>query len=811
MASENVHHFGNIMLGGRGGTNSGQLKINSGGFIWKKTGGGKVVEVSKADVSSLSWTRVPRGYQLGVRLKAGSNVKFNGFKEQDVSTLSSFMSINLGVVPEDKPLSVSGRNWGQADLIGNMLSFEVGDKQAFELSLADVSQTQLQGKNDVLLEFHVDDTTGANEKDCLMEMSFHVPTTNTTYVGDDNNPPAQVFCDKILSMADVVSSAAEAVAVFREVTILTPRGRYSVELHLSFLRLQGQANDFKIQYTSVVRLFVLPKSNQPHTFVVISLDPPIRKGQTFYPHIVLQFSTDDTLELDLTISEDLLTAKYNDRLQATYQGLEVEVFAQVLRGLSGAKVTRPGKFRSSQDGYAVRASLKTEDGGLYPLEKGFFFLPKPPTLILHDEVGLVKSPALLASRLALKRLAMASENVHHFGNIMLGGRGGTNSGQLKINSGGFIWKKTGGGKVVEVSKADVSSLSWTRVPRGYQLGVRLKAGSNVKFNGFKEQDVSTLSSFMSINLGVVPEDKPLSVSGRNWGQADLIGNMLSFEVGDKQAFELSLADVSQTQLQGKNDVLLEFHVDDTTGANEKDCLMEMSFHVPTTNTTYVGDDNNPPAQVFCDKILSMADVVSSAAEAVAVFREVTILTPRGRYSVELHLSFLRLQGQANDFKIQYTSVVRLFVLPKSNQPHTFVVISLDPPIRKGQTFYPHIVLQFSTDDTLELDLTISEDLLTAKYNDRLQATYQGLEVEVFAQVLRGLSGAKVTRPGKFRSSQDGYAVRASLKTEDGGLYPLEKGFFFLPKPPTLILHDEVGLVKSPALLASSWFKVTVGT
>ena len=37
------------------------------------------------------------------------------------------------------------------------------------------------------------------------------------------------------------------------------RGRYNVELHLSFLRLQGQANDFKIQYSSVVRLFLLPK------------------------------------------------------------------------------------------------------------------------------------------------------------------------------------------------------------------------------------------------------------------------------------------------------------------------------------------------------------------------------------------------------------------------------------------------------------------------------------------------------------------------------------------------------------------------
>jgi len=54
--------------------------------------------------------------------------------------------------------------------------------------------------------------------------------------------------------------------------------------------------------------------------------------------------------------------------------------------LSGAKVTKPGKFRSCQDGYAVKSSLKAEDGILYPLEKSFFFLPKPPTLILHEEV-----------------------------------------------------------------------------------------------------------------------------------------------------------------------------------------------------------------------------------------------------------------------------------------------------------------------------------------------------------------------------------------------------------------------------------------
>ncbi|KAJ8775142.1 hypothetical protein K2173_020146 [Erythroxylum novogranatense] len=398
------HLFNNISLGGRGGTNPGQLKIYSGGILWKKQGGGKAVEVDKADIIGVTWMKVPRTNQLGVRVKDGLYYKFTGFRDQDVTSLSNFFQSNCGITPEEKQLSVSGRNWGEIDLNGNMLTFLAGQKQAFELSLADVSQTQMQGKNDVILEFHVDDTTGANEKDSLMEISFHIPNSNTQFVGDENRPPAQVFRDKIMSMADVGAGGEEAVVTFEGIAVLTPRGRYSVELHLSFLRLQGQANDFKIQYSSVVRLFLLPKSNQPHTFVVVTLDPPIRKGQTLYPHIVMQFDTDNVVQSSLTMSEDLLNTKYKDKLEPAYKGLIHEVFTTILRGLSGAKVTKPGKFRSCQDGYAVKSSLKAEDGLLYPLEKSFFFLPKPPTLILHEEIDYVE----------FERHAAGGSNMHYF-------------------------------------------------------------------------------------------------------------------------------------------------------------------------------------------------------------------------------------------------------------------------------------------------------------------------------------------------------------------------------------------------------------
>ncbi|KHN38820.1 FACT complex subunit SSRP1 [Glycine soja] len=384
------HLFNNITLGGRGGTNPGQIKIYTGGIVWKRQGGGKLIEVDKSDIMGVTWMKVPRSNQLGVQIKDGLYYKFTGFRDQDVVTLTNFFQNTCGISVEEKQLSVSGRNWGEVDLNGNMLAFMVGSKQAFEVSLADVSQTQLQGKNDVILEFHVDDTTGANEKDSLMEISFHIPNSNTQFVGDENRPPAQVFRDKIMSMADVGAGGEDAIVTFEGIAILTPRGRYSVELHMSFLRLQGQANDFKIQYSSVVRLFLLPKSNQPHTFVIISLDPPIRKGQTLYPHIVMQFETDYVVESELAINEDPYNTKFKDKLELSYKGLIHEVFTTILRGLSGAKVTKPGKFRSCQDGYAVKSSLKAEDGILYPLEKSFFFLPKPPTLILHEEIDYVE-------------------------------------------------------------------------------------------------------------------------------------------------------------------------------------------------------------------------------------------------------------------------------------------------------------------------------------------------------------------------------------------------------------------------------------
>jgi len=73
--------------------NPGQLKVFSGGILWKKQGGGKAVEVDKADIMGVTWMKVPRSNQLGVRIKDGLYYKFTGFRDQ-VNILSLSLSLN---------------------------------------------------------------------------------------------------------------------------------------------------------------------------------------------------------------------------------------------------------------------------------------------------------------------------------------------------------------------------------------------------------------------------------------------------------------------------------------------------------------------------------------------------------------------------------------------------------------------------------------------------------------------------------------------------------------------------------------------
>ena len=81
------------------------------------------------------------------------------------------------------------------------------------------------------------------------------------------------------------------------------RGRFDIDMYESTFRLRGKTYDYKIQYASIKKFFLLPKNDDMHTLIVLGLDPPLRQGQTRYPFLVMQLKLDEEISIELNMTE----------------------------------------------------------------------------------------------------------------------------------------------------------------------------------------------------------------------------------------------------------------------------------------------------------------------------------------------------------------------------------------------------------------------------------------------------------------------------------------------------------------------------
>ena len=154
----------------------------------------------------------------------------------------------------------------------------MSNKTAFELPLVDVANSNIAGRTEVSLEFVSKKQRHGDE---MTEIRFYVPGTHTKERGsdagsqksddeDEEISAAQAFHDMVKEKAEIGQVAGDVILSFEEVLVLTPRGRYDVDMFPEFLRLRGKTYDYKILYTSISRLFLLPKDDQHVLFIVSS-------------------------------------------------------------------------------------------------------------------------------------------------------------------------------------------------------------------------------------------------------------------------------------------------------------------------------------------------------------------------------------------------------------------------------------------------------------------------------------------------------------------------------------------------------------
>lgn len=200
-------------------------------------------------------------------------------------------------------------------------------------------------------------------------------------------------------------------------------GRFDIDMYEKSFRLRGKTYDYKIQYDSIKKFFLLPKTDEVHTLITIGLDPPLRQGQTRYPFVVMQYKRDDDIELDINVSEEDIKGKYKDKLQQTYSGPVFIVLSQLFRGLADKRIVSPSKEFFSRHGQsAIKCSIKANEGHLYCMDKSFMFVPKPATYVAIDHVQLI-TMSRMGGKISASRtfdITMTlknNEGEHQFSNI----------------------------------------------------------------------------------------------------------------------------------------------------------------------------------------------------------------------------------------------------------------------------------------------------------------------------------------------------------------------------------------------------------
>ncbi|GFY66478.1 FACT complex subunit SSRP1 [Trichonephila inaurata madagascariensis] len=363
----------------KGGMIPGRLKLTNQTIIFKNNKTGKVDQIQSSEIESIKWQRLAAAQGLRIMLQGGNMYRFAGFAETDHDKLGKFFQTNYEKELKNKEMCLKGWNWGTAKFQGSVLSFDVDKSTAFEVPLTNVSHCT-SAKNEVTLEFHQNDDVPVS----LMELRFHIPTDPNSSID-----PVQAFVDNVLSKASIIQATGDAIVTFKELQCLTPRGRYDIKVFPTFIQLHGKTFDYKIPLTTILRLFLLPHKDNRQMFFVLSLDPPIKQGQTRYQFLILLFSKEEEITVDLSLSEEDIKEKYEDRLQKEMSGPTFEVISRVMKAIVQRKITVPGSFKGHSGTQAITCSYRAGNGLLYPLERGLIYVHKPPVHIRFDEIACV--------------------------------------------------------------------------------------------------------------------------------------------------------------------------------------------------------------------------------------------------------------------------------------------------------------------------------------------------------------------------------------------------------------------------------------
>ncbi|KAI6232597.1 FACT complex subunit SSRP1 [Aphelenchoides fujianensis] len=242
-------------------------------------------------------------------------------------------------------------------------------------------------KSEVAFEFHANEDAPLQ----LCELRLHKPVANE---GED---AVEEFRQQV--MRHVEGETDVPLVTLTEVLCATPRGRYDIKVFANRLAFHGKSYDYKIPFNTISRLFLLPHKDQRRVFLVLSIHPPVRQGQTRYSFIVLECLLDEEVSLELSGSDHRLEQLVTNAEMRTIEGRLYDVLTKIFRLLTNLRIALPHGtdrshifirvFREAMTCPVFSCAFRQASGFLYPLENGFMFVNKPPMYLRFDEIDSV--------------------------------------------------------------------------------------------------------------------------------------------------------------------------------------------------------------------------------------------------------------------------------------------------------------------------------------------------------------------------------------------------------------------------------------
>jgi len=372
------------------GSRRGTLTLSATSAQWSSAKGQftETVNFQKTPLDYARWAPIGPRFELRLSFEDPTKVPicFAGFTQDDLPRMKTYIREVLGTDFKRVNSETNGQNWGFCNVTDDEVQFlnEEKNKMIVNLPMNLINKVTKNGDDELSI-----DLKQTSMKINLGEIRLYIPEQ-----GDIN---AAAYADDLTKKAHLDFDTDEIICSLSRISFRTPRGKFDLDFFPDFLLLASDTLRTTVSYETIKRCFSLEQPNGK-VALVISVDPPVRQGQTLYDFLLCEFPKDLEHNCAINATDEELKNEYADRngqqiLNQTVEGTMTEILVSLFGCLAKTKTIShsSNKAYSSNDGEpCLSCSLKANRGLLYPLAKSFFFIHKPPTFIRYSQISWIR-------------------------------------------------------------------------------------------------------------------------------------------------------------------------------------------------------------------------------------------------------------------------------------------------------------------------------------------------------------------------------------------------------------------------------------